>query len=139
MQFIFVHSLIRTIAPSEIFCAIYCCTLSHPYKFLIVTTSSELNLPIRLLTYPGSMLFYPLPDDSLNQLQSIRESLMQMKSPTNQNFSALNTMVSGEMGEKVEPNSITQICRTLDNRDCPPTDEQLAAILVVSVAARPGD
>lgn len=36
------------------------------------------------------------PDDSLNQLQSIRESLMQMKSPTNQNFSALNTMVSGE-------------------------------------------
>lgn len=35
-------------------------------------------------------------DDSLNQLQSIRESLMQMKSPTNQNFSALNTMVSVE-------------------------------------------
>lgn len=78
------------------------------------------------------MLFYPLPDDSLNQLQSIRESLMQMKSPTNQNFSALNTMVSGEMGGgNVELNSITQIC--------PPTDEQLEAVLVVSVAARPGD
>lgn len=45
-----------------------------------------------ILTHDSSLSL--VPDDSLNQLQSIRESLMQMKSPANQNFTALNTMVS---------------------------------------------
>lgn len=73
-------------------------------------------------------LFHRIPDDSLNQLQSIRESLMQMKSPTNQNFSALNTMVSEFHGISPFPRAHFNISPIL-------SDEQLQIVLVVSLAS----
>lgn len=67
---------------------------------------------------------------------------MQMKSPTNQNFSALNTVVSEDEDQKKERESLrpmswrTAIVIPLYNTI---PDGQFETFLVVSLAARLGD